>query len=97
MPQAVARADHALAPLHLEKLFLGRHKFYHFRTWYRNALSSYVKEMLLDSRTLSRPYLKRETVEHLVSSHLRGESNYTKEIHKLLTLEHFHRLFIDTV
>jgi asparagine synthase (glutamine-hydrolysing) len=97
MPQAVARADHALAPLHLEKLFLGRHKFYHFRTWYRNALSSYVKEMLLDSRTLSRPYLKRETVEHLVSSHLRGESNYTKEIHKLLTLEHLHRLFIDTV
>ena len=97
MPQAVARADHALAPLHLEKLFLGRHKFYHFRTWYRNALSSYVKEMLLDSRTLSRPYLKRESVEHLVSSHLRGESNYTKEIHKLLTLEHFHRLFIDTV
>jgi asparagine synthase (glutamine-hydrolysing) len=97
MPQAVARADHALAPLHLEKLFLGRHKFYHFRTWYRNALSSYVKEMLLDSRALSRPYLKKETVEHLVTSHLRGESNYTKEIHKLLTLEHLHRLFIDTV
>jgi asparagine synthase (glutamine-hydrolysing) len=97
MPQAVARADHALAPLHLEKLFLGRHKFYHFRTWYRNSLRSYVREMLLDSRTLSRPYLKRETVEHLVTSHLRGEANYTTEIHKLLTLEHLHRLFIDAI
>jgi asparagine synthase (glutamine-hydrolysing) len=97
MPQAVARADHALAPLHLEKLFLGRHKFYHFRTWYRNSLSSYVRDMLLDSRTLSRPYLKKETVEHLVTSHLRGEANYTTEIHKLLTLEHLHRLFIDAI
>jgi hypothetical protein len=53
--------------------------------------------MLLDSRTLSRPYLKKQTVEHLVNSHVRGESNYTTEIHKLLTLEHLHRLFIDTV
>ena len=97
MPQAVARADHALAPLHLEKLFLGRHKFYHFRTWYRNSLSSYVREMLLDSRTLSRPYLQRKTVEHLVTSHLRGEANYTTEIHKLITLEHLHRLFIDAI
>lgn len=97
MPQSVARADHALAPLHLEKIFLGRHKFYHFRTWYRDALSNYVKEMLLDSRTLSRPYLKKETVEQLVNSHVRGEGNFTTEIHKLLTLEHLHRLFIDTV
>jgi len=24
-----------MLPLHLEKLFLGRHKFYHFRVWYR--------------------------------------------------------------
>src|SRR5262249_31996834 len=35
MPQWLARIDHIVAPLHLERLFLGRHKFYHFRVWYR--------------------------------------------------------------
>jgi len=44
MPQSVAKIDHGLSALHLEKLFLGRHKFYHFRVWYRDALSKYVRE-----------------------------------------------------
>ena len=96
MPQSLARIDHALSQLRLERLFLGRHKFYHFRIWYRDALAKYVQEMLLDSRTLSRPYLQRKTVEHIVSSHLRGNRNYTSSIHKLLTLEHLHRLFLDS-
>ena len=55
----VARIDHLLSPLHLERLFLGRHKYAHFRVWYRDALSKYVQEMLLDPQTLSRPYLER--------------------------------------
>src|SRR5438067_2443059 len=37
MPQWLARLDHTFAPLHLEKLFIGRHKFHHFRIWYRVA------------------------------------------------------------
>jgi asparagine synthase (glutamine-hydrolysing) len=52
--------------------------------------------MLLDSRSLSRPYLQRDTVERLVKGHLKGNRNYTTAIHKLLTLEHMHRLFIDS-
>jgi asparagine synthase (glutamine-hydrolysing) len=95
MPQWVARVDHFFSPLHLERLFLGRHKYYHFRVWYRDALSRYVREMLLDSRTLSRPYLDPKGVEAVVRGHLGGGRNYTFEIHKLLTLEHMHRLFLD--
>ncbi len=95
MPKALARIDHMLAPLHLERLFLGRHKFNHFRVWYRDALSNYIREMLLDSRTLSRPYLERDVLESIVKGHLKGNHNYTTAIHKILTLEHFHRLFID--
>lgn len=95
MPQLVARADHLLAPLHLERLFLGRHKFYHFRVWYRDALAKYVREMLLDPRTLSRPYLERKSLETLVRGHLQGNRNYTTEIHKVLTLELQNRLFFD--
>ena len=96
MPQWLARIDHLLAPLRLERLFLGRHKFYHFRFWYRNALSRYVREMLLDPRTLSRPYLVRNRLEAVVQGHLGGDRNYTTEIHKVLTLELVHRLFLDS-
>ncbi len=96
MPQFVARIDHFFSRLRLERLFLGQHKFYHFRVWYRDALSKYVREMLLDSRTISRSYIERAGLEAVVAGHLRGDRNYTNEIHKLLTLELIHRLFIDS-
>jgi len=95
MPQRVARIDHFFSALHFERLFLGRHKFAHYRVWYRDELAGYVREMLLDRRTLSRPYLDKGKVEMIVKGHLGGDRNYTTEIHKLLTLELLHRLFID--
>lgn len=94
MPQWLARMDHLLHPLHFERLFLGRHKLLHYRLWYRDSLSGYVRQTLLDSTALSRPYVERKGVETLVKSHLKGERNYTTEIHKLLTLELLHRLFL---
>jgi asparagine synthase (glutamine-hydrolysing) len=95
MPEQLARIDHALAKLHLERLILGVHKFAHFRVWYRNELAGYVREMLLDSRTLARPYLNRGFVEAMVKDHLDGHRNYTAEIHTVLTVEYLHRLFVD--
>src|SRR5437870_8989454 len=77
MPQWVARIDHLLSPFRLERLFLGRHKFCHFRVWYRDALSGYVREVLLDPRTLSRPYLERRRLEAMVGGHLKRDRNYT--------------------
>jgi asparagine synthase (glutamine-hydrolysing) len=96
MPQWVARTDHWLRAFHLERMFLGRHKVFHFRVWYRDALANYVREMLLDPRTLARPYLQRRGVEKVVDGHLRGNENHTNEIHQLLALELIHRLFIDS-
>ncbi|PYU29142.1 MAG: hypothetical protein DMG32_00760 [Acidobacteria bacterium] len=95
MPQWLARVDHLLSSLHLERLFLGRHKLCHFRIWYRDALSDYVREILLDPRTLSRPYIQRKGLEAVVRGHLKGNHNYTNEIHKLLSLELLQRLFFD--
>ena len=96
MPQWVARTDHFLSSLHLERLFLGIHKFAHFRVWYRDSLSEYVRQMLLDPRTLGRPYLNPTAVEAVVRDHITGVRNYTTEIHELLSLELLHRLFIDS-
>jgi asparagine synthase (glutamine-hydrolysing) len=95
MPQRVAQVDHLFSALRFERLFLGRHKFAHYRVWYRDALSEYVREMLLDRRTLTRPYLDKKMIEMVVRGHLKGNRNYTTEIHKLLTLELIHRLLLD--
>lgn len=96
MPQWLAKADHLVAPLHLERLWVGRHKIFHFRPWYRDQLAQYVRDVLLDSRSLARPYLNRRAVSDIVTGHLSGTRNYTLEIHRLLTLELAHRLFVDS-
>jgi asparagine synthase (glutamine-hydrolysing) len=95
MPQWLAKADHAVSFLHLERMFLGRHKFCHYRVWFRDQLAGYVKEMLLDSRSLSRAHVDRKNLEAIVQHHVKGDRNYTTEIHRLLTLELQHRLFLD--
>ena len=95
MPQWASRIDSSLSALHLERLFLGRHKLLHFRVWYRDALAGYVRQMLLDPKTLARPYLERKGVEAVVNGHLNGGRNHTTEIHKLLSLELLHRQFLD--
>src|SRR5262245_44247607 len=93
MPQWMVAIDRLLAVLRPERLFLGRHKFSHFRLWYRDVVSDYIREVLLDPSTLSLPYVEPKAVEAVVSGHLDGNRNYTAEIHKLLTVELVHRLF----
>lgn len=95
MPQWLVNFDRWLAPLHLERLFLGRHKYYHFRYWYRTALAPFVQEVLLDPRSLARPYFDRAQVERMVNAHVTGRGNYTLEIHALLTSELIHRELLE--
>jgi asparagine synthase (glutamine-hydrolysing) len=95
MPQWLARLDHIFARLRLEKLFLGRHKVAHFRVWYRDELSRWLREMLLDSNARSRPYLRPNSLEEILKAHSSGQRNYTFEIHKILTLEFIQRKLIE--
>jgi asparagine synthase (glutamine-hydrolysing) len=95
MPHWASRIDSWLAPLHVDRLFLGRHKISHFRVWYRDELSNYVQEILLDSRTLSRKYLNPDAVRKIVDGHTKQGMNYTTAIHKLLTFELLNRQFFD--
>jgi asparagine synthase (glutamine-hydrolysing) len=95
MPQWAARINSWISPLRPERMFLGRHKFLHYRVWYRDALAGYVQEILLDPRTLSRPFLDRANVEAMVKGHVKGNRNSTTAIHKLLTMELVFRQFFD--
>jgi asparagine synthase (glutamine-hydrolysing) len=95
MPQWLATADHALAPLRLDRFMLGRHKFHHFRVFYRDELAGFVRDILLDRRTASRPYFEWKNVERAVIGHTEGSANYTREIHKLLSIELLTRQLIE--
>jgi len=95
MPQWLARADSLVSGLHLERHVLGRHKAAHFRIWYRDQLAPYLRDVLLDPRSRSRPYLDSGALERIVRRHLEGRHNHTSEIHVLLTLELIHRSLLD--
>ena len=80
MPQWVARVDHTLSPLRLDRLFLGRHKIVHFRIWYRDVLAGYVQEMLLDPRSLSRyAYRTKRCRCHRAASPQRGQKLHHRD------------------
>jgi asparagine synthase (glutamine-hydrolysing) len=95
MPQWLAKADHAFASLHLERLFLGRHKFYHFRVWFRDQLAQYLQDILLSRRARARSYLEGRILEKMVKGHVNGRANYTLEIHRVLALELLQRQLIE--
>jgi asparagine synthase (glutamine-hydrolysing) len=87
MPNWFTRTFGTMGSRPLEKIFLGRHRFYYFRPWYQNELAPQIKEVLLDKSALERPYLQPRRVEQIVTEHIRGRRNATLAINQLLTLE----------
>jgi len=63
--------------------------------WFRNELKDYVHEILLDRRTLSRGYFKREGVQRLLNDHIALRYDHSSKIWALLFLEMWFRVFID--
>jgi asparagine synthase (glutamine-hydrolysing) len=94
--QWVEHIVHSFAFLGLERMFLGRHKFNHFRPWFRNELSGFVKEILLDRRALSRPYFNSKHIEQMVNLHMNDRGNFTQDIQQALTLELTNRLLLES-
>jgi asparagine synthase (glutamine-hydrolysing) len=62
--------------------------------WLRNDLKDAVSSILLDSRATKRGYFRRPAVEQLIKSNSNGH-DYSKEIFSLVTLELWHRMFVD--
>ena len=84
-----------LTPLHLNRVALGYAYFHHYNIWFRNELASYVKEMLLDERTLRRPYWNARRLRKIVNDHVSGRRRYLLEIRKVLTIELIHRTLVE--
>jgi asparagine synthase (glutamine-hydrolysing) len=87
MPAWLVKADRVLRPLGTERLFLGRHKFYHFRTWYRQPLGAAVSALPIDLARLPACY-REGAPRRMISAHVAGRENRTLDLHRVLTL-HF--------
>jgi asparagine synthase (glutamine-hydrolysing) len=62
--------------------------------WMRDDLRDYVDEILLDDRSLNRQYFHKSGIERLLKENAKGGS-LMKEVFSLLTLELWHREFVD--
>lgn len=89
MPRWLTRADTILKPLHLERLFLGRHKFYHYRVWYRDRLGSILST---PEFTSDLPWYRTTRPSQLIAEHRSGRANRTLELHKLLSVQLLRRM-----
>ncbi len=97
LPKWAWQGDHLLKSLGLLKILLGRHRYLFYGKWFQRELAEYIKGVLLDRRSMQRPYLNKYMVEKIVFDHIKGKSNYLAEIEKLISAELIHRLLIENV
>lgn len=66
-----------------------------YERWMRTELKDWVRDILLGSTALSRGYFKKSCIEQLLEEDLR-QHNHPKEILSLVSLELWHRAFLQT-
>ena len=82
--------------LGLKPLFEDTREFADYSAWMRQETQrEYIEKILLDERTLSRPYFNRECVKEILQQHMNEEKDNFELIGLLLTFELWHRIFID--
>jgi asparagine synthase (glutamine-hydrolysing) len=63
--------------------------------WFRTHLKKQTREILLDPKCTSRNYFKQSYVENVLNMHEAGKEDYSRRIFSMLTLELWHRKYID--
>lgn len=85
---------------HLQSRGLGklagpdRRPYKDYNNWFRTALRGWVEETLLSPKALDRPYYQANYIRELVAEHMAG-ANHAVKLGALLSLELWHRQFID--
>ena len=95
VPHIFTRMDPFMKCTGLEKVFLGFSYLDSYRRWLKSELRHFTEGVLLDERTLSRPFFDPEFIKKMTSDHFGNRANYTKEIGKIVSFEIWHRLFVD--
>jgi asparagine synthase (glutamine-hydrolysing) len=63
--------------------------------WFRTDLKDKIKDILLDSRSIRRMYFNKSYIEKVLNVHASGQEDMSRRIFSLLTLELWHRKYID--
>lgn len=64
-------------------------------SWYRGQTMNYIREILLDPRSLNRGYFQPAYIRRVLAEHMEGRINHRLLIWSLLSFEWWNRLFID--
>lgn len=84
-------------PLGLERLLLGQHKFYHFRSWLRDRFKSTLHEILKDEQVACEDQpVNRKEWNGMMDDHILQRKNYTDEMDVVLTLALIEKLFFSS-
>jgi asparagine synthase (glutamine-hydrolysing) len=65
------------------------------QSWYRGPTMDYIREILLDPRSLNRGYFQPNYVRRTLDEHLAGRVNHRLPIWSLLSFEWWNRLYMD--
>jgi asparagine synthase (glutamine-hydrolysing) len=65
-----------------------------YGSWLRNEFKDLTRSVLTDHKTIERGYFEKSAVEKLIEGKC-DEETYSKEIFSLVTLELWHRMFLD--
>jgi asparagine synthase (glutamine-hydrolysing) len=65
-----------------------------YASWLRTELKDWLRDLLLDGKTIGRGYFKKKGVEDLLRENLKW-GNHSKEVFTLAVLELWHREFLD--
>jgi len=63
--------------------------------WYRSESMPYIKEILFDTKTISRPWFNHRKIQSCLEKHFHGTRNYRLLIWSLLSFELLQRHFLD--
>jgi len=63
--------------------------------WFRTELRQVAHDILLDPRTLTRGYFRKEALTRVLKHHVTGKRDYSSWIWNLIVLEMWHRTFVD--
>ena len=85
------------APTPGKTIFEDTKNYADYDDWMRNSkkLRRYIMDILLDERTLARPYFNKKCIKEIIDLHMCGKKNHSELIGRLLTFELWHRLFLD--
>lgn len=74
---------------------LGSELAWHTQHTYTQPVDEQFRDILLGGRLEARGLFDKEALERMFNAHMAGSANYSRQLHALISLEIWYRLFVD--